>query len=418
MGGILEGNLPKTKQPLSANDIRRIYSSAPNSTRHAVGGVSGLELQKSVSGSCSWVLRTLVNGKRREIGVGGFPSVSLGEAREDARRLKSDIRSGIDPIAQRSHARLEAKRLKSLEATFGEAMEKFLAIKLEEFKNPKHQKQWKQTLNKYASSLLSLRVSEINHDDLMKVLEPIWLTKTETANRVRGRIEKIIDWAIFHGHRTEANPARWKGHLELALQTPSKIKKTKHHPALQLSQASNWYHDLRQRTGISPLALEFCALTAARSGEIRGAKWGEIEDELWIIPADRTKNGKEHRIPLSLRAIKILKTIERSSEFIFPNSKDGELSDAALSSCMRRINSNARVAYLDRKSGKPAVPHGLRSTFRDWVSELTEYPSEMAEVALGHTVGSAVERAYWRGDMLLKRRKMMEDWSNFLGAKI
>ena len=307
MGGILEGNLPKTKQPLSANDIRRIYSSAPNSTRHAVGGVSGLEIQKSASGSCSWVLRTLVNGKRREIGVGGFPSVSLGEAREDARRLKSDIRSGIDPIAQRSHARLEAKRLTSLEATFGEAMEKFLAIKLEEFKNPKHQKQWKQTLNKYASSLLSLRVSEINHDDLMKVLEPIWLTKTETANRVRGRIEKIIDWAIFHGHRTEANPARWKGHLELALQTPSKIKKTKHHPALQLSQASNWYHDLRQRTGISPLALEFCALTAARSGEIRGAKWGEIEDEHWIIPADRTKNGKEHRIPLSLRAIEILK---------------------------------------------------------------------------------------------------------------
>ena len=409
--------MPKIKQPLSASDVRRIYSVAPNSTRHAVGGVSGLELQKSVNGSCSWVLRTLVNGKRKEIGVGGFPSVSLSEAREEARRLKSDIRSGTDPIAQRSRERMEIKRLTSLELTFGDAMTKFLAIKLEEFKNSKHQKQWKRTLNEYASSLFSLRISEITHDDLIKVLEPIWLTKTETANRVRGRIEKIIDWAIFHGHRTEANPARWKGHLELALQTPSKIKKTKHHPALQLSQASDWYHDLQQRIGISPLALEFCALTVARSGEIRGAKWSEIEDDLWIIPPDRTKNGKEHRIPLSLRAIEILITTERSSEFIFPNSRDGKLSDAALSSCMRRINTNARVAYLDRESGKPAVPHGLRSTFSDWVSEITEYPSEMAEVALGHAVGSAVERAYRRGDMLLKRRKMMEDWSNFLGAK-
>jgi len=177
------------------------------------------------------------------------------------------------------------------------------------------------------------------------------------------------------------------------------------------------YHDLQQRIGISPLALEFCALTVARSGEIRGARWSEIEDDLWIIPPDRTKNGNEHRIPLSLRAIEILETTERSSEFIFPNSRDGKLSDAALSSCMRRINANARVAYLDRESGKPAVPHGLRSTFSDWVSEITEYPSEMAEVALGHAVGSAVERAYRRGDMLLKRRKMMEDWSNFLGAK-
>ena len=191
------------------------------------------------------------------------------------------------------------------------------------------------------------------------------LDKTETATRVRGRIEKIIDWAIFHGHRNGDNPARWKGNLELLLQKPAKIKTQNNHPALMLSEASVWYAKLRSRSGIATLALEFCTLTAARSGEVRGATWSEIEGDLWILPAKRTKTGQEHRIPLSSRSIEILAQMPKSNAIIFPNTRGGKLSDAALSACMKRINNSTENGFLDRISGRPAVPHGLRSTFRD-----------------------------------------------------
>jgi len=198
------------------------------------------------------------------------------------------------------------------------------------------------------------------------------------------------------------------------LQKPAKIKTQNNHPALMLSEASVWYAKLRSRSGIATLALEFCTLTAARSGEVRGATWSEIEGDLWILPAKRTKTGQEHRIPLSSRSIEILAQMPKSNAIIFPNTRGGQLSDAALSACMKRINNSTENGFLDRISGRPAVPHGLRSTFRDWAAELTEFPSDMAEIALSHKVGSAVERAYRRGDMLTKRRQMMEQWFKFL----
>ena len=224
--------------------------------------------------------------------------------------------------------------------------------------------------------------------------------KKETANRLRGRIEAILDWAKFHGHRTGENPARWRGNLELALQKPSAVKQVKNHPALTINDAPIWYYCLKQRDGIGALALEFLSLTLVRSGEARGAVWSEIEDDIWIIPANRTKTKTEYRIPLSTRARDLLTELDRGQELLFPNKYGRELSDASLLTCMKRIHYQNDDRFVDRHSGRPAVPHGLRSTFRDWVTETTEYPSEIAEIALGHKVGKAVERAYRRGDML------------------
>ncbi|MDC2974502.1 integrase arm-type DNA-binding domain-containing protein [bacterium] len=402
---------------MSAFEIKRIYESAKNGTRHAVGGVSGLELQKSKSGSCSWVLRTIVNGKRREIGVGGYPSVALKYARDEAQRLKNEIRQGTDPLAEKAIRKIKIKEMQKFDLTFGDAAERYLKIKLKEFQNPKHSRQWTSTLATYAYELHPKKVSDIQPSDIIDVLKPIWLTKTETASRLRGRIEKILDWASFHGHRNGENPARWKGNLELTLQNPSSLKNLTHHPALKLQDAANWYDDLNKRSGIAAVALKFTVLTLARSGEVRGANWSEIEDDVWIIPAERTKTKHEHRIALSNKALELLNNLNRDSTLIFPNNRGGNLSDAALSSCMSRINTDAINPYLDRISNRPAVPHGLRSTFRDWAAEMTEFPSDMAEIALGHRVGSATELAYRRGDMLEKRRLMMEDWCSFLEGK-
>ena len=409
--------MPLVKSSLAAFEVKRIAETAASGTRHSVGGVSGLELQKSRSGSCSWVLRTLINGKRREIGLGSFNSVSLKDAREEAKRLKYDIRLGNDPVFERSQRRSDAKVAEKLELRFNEAVELYLHHKLKEFQNPKHRQQWRSTLSTYAAKLNERRVSEIDLKDILDILKPIWLSKTVTASRLRGRIEKILDWAALHGHRSGENPARWKGNLELTLQKPSALKNQKNQPALRLSEAASWYSNLRKRSGIASRALEFCALTAARSGEIRGAKWTEIENNFWIIPAERTKTSREHRIALSERAVHLLTHLPKNGDLIFPNSRGGQLSDAALSSCMKRIQKEFPQIYLDRESKRPAVPHGLRSTFSDWAAEKTEYPFEMAEIALGHKVGNATARAYRRMDMLQKRVKMMEDWSNFLEGK-
>jgi integrase len=263
-------------------------------------------------------------------------------------------------------------------------------------------------------------VADIRVDDVKRVLEPIWNTKTETATRLRGRIEAVLAWATVHGHRTGDNPARWKGNLDASLPKPKKGSKVKNHPALTLDDAPAWFADLRKREGFATRALEFVALTAARSGEVRGATWDEIDLEagVWTVPAERMKAEKEHRVPLTEAAKALLEGMDRmgDSPFIFPAARGGALSDMALSACMKRINEAREGGYLDARSKRPAVPHGLRSTFRDWAAERTEYPAEMAEMALAHQVGSAVERAYRRSDMMDKRRQMMEDWAGFLGA--
>jgi len=356
-----------------------------------------------------------VKGKRRQIGLGAYPDVTLAQARERARGVKDMIWQGIDPLA-------EKRRL-----TFEQAMEKTLEARTAEFRNEKHKKQWRSTLDTYAVPMLgNMAVSDIDVSDVLRVLEPIWTTKTETASRLRGRIEAVLSWATVGGHRTGDNPARWRGNLDAVLPKPGKVAKVKHNPALSLADAADWFTDLRKREGMATRALEFAALTAARSGEVRGATWAEIDLDagVWIIPAERMKAGKEHRVPLTQEAVALLKALPRmkGSDYVFPAARGGALSDMALSACMRRINEARYGGYLDPRSGRPAVPHGLRSTFRDWAAERTEFERDMAEIALAHNVGSTVERAYRRGDMIEKRRQMMAAWARFLkgaaGAKV
>ena len=423
MAGRLKDTIvPKKVTELSAKEVRNLKHRGHGlNTTHPVGGVAGLLMQITPTDARSWVLRTVVGSKRREIGLGGFPDVTLAQARERAREAKEAIRQGIDPIEQRRAARAALTAQQARGLTFAVAMEAYLKIKLTEFNNDKHRKQWRASLDAYAvPSLGPMLVSEITVHELARTLEPIWLTKTETASRLRGRIEAVMAWATVQGHREGDNPARWRGNLDAILPKPSKVSKVAHHPALALADVASWFADLRTRDGMATRALEFLTMTAARSGEVRGATWAEIETDtdtaLWTIPADRMKASKEHRVPLTPNAVALLKALPKmkGSDFVFPAARGGMLSDMALSACMKRINEAKVGGYIDPRSGRPAVPHGMRSAFRDWVSEHTDYPREMAEISLAHSVGSEVERAYRRGDQMEKRRSMMADWGHFI----
>lgn len=416
--------MPKVAKELSALDVKRLnHPGGKRNSLFAVGGVPGLHLQITPKAGRSWVLRTKVGAKRRDFGLGGFPAVTLAQAREKARDMRSKIGNGVDPIMERKtiQAALEATQRRGL--TFEEAVDKALEHKLNTFTNPKHRQQWQNTLSTYAiPELGKMRVEDVSTHDILRVLQPIWTTKTETASRLRSRIEAVLSWATVAGHRTGDNPARWAGNLKELLPAPSKIAKHKHHPALTLDDAPRWFEALQRCDGFGARALTFAALTATRSQEVRGATWDEInlEKALWIIPGDRMKMGKEHRIPLTDHAIALLETLPRLNNnlLVFPAARGGKLSDMTLSATMKRMHSadlsNGGAGYFDRQSNKPAVPHGLRSTFRDWAAEMTSYPSDMAEVALAHKIRNAVEASYRRGDMIQKRRRMMQDWSCFL----
>ena len=416
--------MPKVALELSAIDIKRLaHRGGSGGDMHAVGGVAGLYLLIAPSGAKSWVLRMRVGERRRDIGIGGYPTVTLSQARDKARVARTQVEAGIDPIEERKAARARLVAAQRRGLTFKEAVGRCLASRLEGFKNPKHRAQWVATLDSYALPAIGeMLVQDIEARDVLRVLEPIWAAKTETASRLRGRIEAVLTWATVAGHRTGDNPARWAGNLKELLPAPRKVALEGNQPALQLVEAARWFSDLRGRPGAAARALEFAALTAARSGEVRGATWDEIDVErhLWIIPGSRMKAGKEHRVPLSQRAIDLLLTLPRfeGSPLIFAAPRGGALSDMSLSMVMRRIHEASVAAggsgYLDRVSSRPAVPHGLRSTFRDWAAEHTDYPSEMAEVALAHRISNAVEAAYRRGDMVEKRRQMMADWVHFL----
>lgn len=413
--------MPKKAKELSALEVKRLsHPGRGKNATFSVGGVDGLLLQITPTGARSWLLRCNVGAKRRHIGLGGYPDVSLAHARERARETRELIWQGIDPVEQKKANRAALSAAQKRGLTFSEAMERYLTNKLVEFRNEKHQKQWRSSLDAYAVPRIGdILVDDLSVHDIQRTLEPIWATKTETASRLRGRIENVLAWAIVAGHRRGANPAIWKGNLDAILPKPGKISKSVHHAALQLQDATDWFSDVRSRSGFATRALEFMALTATRSGEIRGALWSEIDIEarLWIIPATRMKAGNEHRVPLTEAAVSLLQSLDKfeGSEFVFPAVRGGMLSDAALSACMKRIH-EAREGggYVDRVSGRLAVPHGLRSTFRDWTAERTQYPREMAEIALAHNVGSEVERAYRRGDMIEKRRQMMAAWGRFL----
>ena len=414
--------MPKKARELSAVEVRRLQHPGHGyNATFAVGGIDGLMLQITPSGARSWLLRCKIGNRRRHMGLGGFPEVTLAQARERAREARDAIWRGDDPVAARRARRAELAAKQKRGLTFADAMEEFLVVKLAEFDNDKHRKQWRATLDKYATPTLGpLLVEEITVQDVQRTLAPIWIDKTETASRLRGRIEAVLAWSTVNGHRDGDNPARWRGNLDAVLPKPSRIAKVEHHPALALTDVADWFAELRSRDGMATRALELMVLTVARSGEVRGATWAEIDTDtrLWTIPADRMKARKEHRVPLTEAAVTLLRSLPKmkGSGFVFPAPRGGQLSDMALSACMKRISHAQPARYLDPRSGRPAVPHGLRSSFRDWAAERTEYPSDMAEIALAHKVGSDVERAYRRGDMLEKRRAMMEAWSQFLHA--
>jgi len=371
---------------------------------HAVGGVAGLYLYVLDSGARSWVLRTMVGGKRRHMGLGAFPEVGLALAKERALSAKQSVEQGLDPIEERAKATAKLIAEQKSAISFEDATAEYIESKGSEFKNSKHLAQWTSTLKTYAfPSVGKSIVSDITQDDILKILNPIWKEKTETASRTRGRIEAVLDWATIRGYRKGENPARWKGHLDAILPAPGKIRKVVHHRAVAVSVLPKVFLDLKDRNGNSARALEFAILTAARSGEVRGATWEEIDfaNKIWTVPADRMKAKVEHRVPLTDHVIRLLKNIgPRATGVIFSAPKGGELSDMALTKVLQRMEVDA-------------VPHGFRSTFRDWAGEKTNYPRELAEQALAHTLKDKVEAAYRRGDLLEKRRPMMLDWANF-----
>lgn len=419
--------MPKKAKELGSLDVRRLqHSGLGQNVTFAVGGVSGLLLQITSAGAKTWLLRTMVGKKRREIGLGGYPDIGLSDARQAARDTKAKILAGIDPVEERKAARAALVVAQRRGLTFKDAVDKCLTSKLDAFKNPKHRQQWENTLATYAIPKIGMMlVAEIDTQDILRVLEPIWRDKTETASRLRGRVEAVLSWATVAGHRTGDNPARWAGNLKELLPAAAKIAQGGNHPAIQLNDARRWFSALRARDGIGSRALEFLALTACRSGEVRGAIWDEIDldNALWIISASRMKMSREHRVPLAKDAVALLKALPRfvDNPLVFPAVKGGILSDMTLSATMRRLH-DAEVkcfnpGFVDRVSKRPSVPHGLRSTFRDWVSESTTFPGEMAEVALAHKIRNTVEAAYRRGDMIEKRRGMMTAWADFLADR-
>jgi len=372
---------------------------------HADGG--GLYLQISRFDTKSWVFRFTLDKKSREMGLGPFHTVTLAEARLEAETCRKMLREGVDPIEHRNKLKA-TRRLEGVKfTTFKECAEAYIHSHGAAWQNVKHASQWRNTLKTYAYPFIGdLSIQAVDTGLVMKALEPIWKEKSETASRVRGRIEAVLDWGSARGIREGENPARWRGHLDKLLPAPSKVRKVKHHAALPYSEISTFMDELRQRDAISARGLEFLILTAARTGEVIGATWDEIDfaEELWTVPADRMKSDKEHRVPLSQAAIGVLECMRdmRQSDFIFPgNRAKCPLSNMAFLQLMKRMGRDDLTA------------HGYRSSFRDWVAERTNYPSEVGEMALAHAVGDKVEAAYRRGNLLDKRRRLMDDWAGF-----
>lgn len=386
---------------------------------HAVGGAPGLYLNVNPTftasmnpASCSWIYRYSLAGKRRDMGMGSLDDLSLDSARIEANVLRGQVRQGIDPIEHKRQLEATKKKANIKTTTFQQCVNYYLEAHEDAWKNAKHRAQWRSTLETYACPLIgSLNIGEVDTGLVLRILEPIWKTKTETATRLRGRIESILDWASVRGFRSGDNPARWKGHLDKLLPKPSKVANSKHFAALPYKEISQFMQQLRNQQGIGAVALEFAILTAARSGEVRGATWPEIDltERIWIIPGDRMKAGKIHRVPLSDAAIAIIKDMQDTciSDFIFPGTKEAKaLSDMSLTAVLRRM-----------ERGDLTV-HGFRSTFKDWASETTAYPRETTEMALAHAIGNKTEEAYRRGDLFEKRAQLMDDWARYCFGEV
>lgn len=394
--------MPKIAKELSALEVSRLK--VPGFI--SVGTPPGLSLQITPTGARSWILRVKVGSKRRDMGLGAYPGVSLAEARKKAREAREAIEQGHDPILIRERAQSLLRAKQASIVTFETAARTYIKSKAPEWKGTKNLTQWTSSLENYAFPVIGkLHVQDINDAHILKILEPIWHEKTETAVRVRGRIENIIDWATAKKYRTGENPARWRGHLDKLLPSPGKITPVKHFEAVAVDDVPAFYSALKKRIGTAARILEFTFLTVARSANSRGATWSEIDFDkaLWTIQPEKMKAKKLHRVPLSEAAIRILLEQPRfeGCDLVFVSPRGKQFSDMAMTSVMRRM-------------GLEAVPHGCRSTFTDWAADRTDYPVEMAKMAKGHPVSDATEAAYRRGVMLQKRYKMMEDWASFL----
>jgi integrase len=376
--------------------------------RHSDGGGLYLQVTQNAAGhkARSWLFRYSA-GKSREMGLGPLHTLGLAEARAKARELRKQVLDGEDPIATRNTRRQAATVEAATGMTFQACAEAYIAAHQAGWRNPKHRAQWPATLSTYAYPVFgSLPVQSVDVGLVMKALEPIWQVKPETASRVRGRIEAALDWATARGYRQGENPARWRGHLENLLPKKSKMRRVEHHAALPYSEIAEFMAELRKQEGVAALALELTILTAARTGEVLGARWDEfdLEHRLWSVPGTRMKAGREHRVPLSDAAMKIIEKMAsiRLSDYIFPGQRTS-----------RPLSQMAMLMLLRRMGRGDLTAHGFRSTFSDWCAEKTSFPSEVREMALAHAVGDRVEAAYRRGDMFDKRRQLAEAWAQY-----
>ncbi len=401
--------MARQQQRLSALQVTKLTK------KGLYGDGGGLTLQITATGAKSWLFRYMVAGRPFGMGLGPTHTVSLAEARQkalDARKLLID---GINPLAAKKQNQIAAALTDAKMMSFDQCAEAYILAHKAAWKNAKHSDQWTNTLNTYASPVFGhLPVAEIDTGLVVKCLAPIWESKTETASRVRGRIESVLGWATTSGYRTGENPARWKGHLQNLLATISKASRTKNHPSLPWQCIGPFMSALRARDGVSARAVEFAILTAGRSGEVRGARWAEFDmaGKLWTIPAGRMKAKREHQVPLSVAALALLESIPKDSDVVFAGTKGQPLSDMSLTSVIRRMNGDAKPVWVDA-NGEGITVHGFRSSFRMWAAETTNYPREVAEHALAHQLPDAVERAYQRGSQFAKRTALMAEWATY-----
>ena len=401
--------MPRIAKSLGALEIKRLHSAG----LHQVGGVSGLGLQVMPTGAKSWVLRVMVGERRREIGLGAYPGVGVALAREKAQQTRDEIVAGIDPVAQRAAARQSIVQQqieeKAMQWTFRACAEAYIKAKAPGWRNEKHGQQWRNTLATYAYPTIGeMLVRNINIGHVTAIIEPHWATKNETINRVRNRIELVLDWASVRKLRTGDNPARWKGNLDKLLADRSIVAPVVGHRALDAADLYGFAEILRGIEGMGARCLEFVVLTACRSGEARLATWSEIDSntKTWNIPGNRMKSGRPHRVPLSEEVVKLLEALPRieGETLIFPGAKKGKpLSDMTMTKVMRDM-------------GVDAVPHGFRATFSSWCASSTAYPSEVREMALAHAVGDGTVAAYQRSDLFDKRRNLMADWAKYINT--
>uniref|UniRef100_UPI0040471F00 tyrosine-type recombinase/integrase n=1 Tax=Orrella sp. TaxID=1921583 RepID=UPI0040471F00 len=417
--------MPKIVKPLTTVALNRITKPG----WYAVGGVAGLLLQvrnptrEGAPLARSWILRVRVGETRDPIGLGSYPQVSLAEAREQAGKLVIEARQGVNLKAKKVAARSALLSAASRNKTFQECAEAYIEAHAADYTNDKHRKQWASTLKVYAYPIIGKRlVADLSMRDVLDVMnqpsdaekpksETLWKTKTVTAKRLLDRVKTVIDYAIVNEYRSGLNPAVWQGYLDTQLAAPNKVATVKHHPALPYALMGDFMTKLRTNESISAKALQFLILTAVRSGSVRAAEWSEIDlvNKLWIIPAAHTKTKQEHRVPLPPQAIELLNSLPRLANIpnVFPSPRGGALSDMALSQITRGMKERSELTV-------DVVPHGFRSTFRDWAAECTAYPDEIRKAASGHTVGDAVQQAYQRTDLLEKRRNLMREWANFI----